>query len=469
MAFPKITQWLRQRTIRNDRRRAKLRRNEYRRRLFHIDVLEDRLLLASVWTGLADYAPGATAQVSGSGFALGETVELQVLHIDGTPNTGGGHEPWQVTDGGAGDLDGQIDGNFQTTWYVNPDDSAGATFQLTATGLFSGQSAHTNFTDGFLTNLVINSGAINENAVFTLNGSFDDPGTLDVHTVTVNWGEGAPEVFVLPVGARTFSASHPYLDDNPTGTSSDVYPISVTVADDTGSVFGSTTVEVTNVAPVVTNLAVTSSINENGVAHLTGDISDPGTQDTFTVIVNWGEGPNQTFTLAAGSTSFDFTHQYLDDNPTGTPADSYPVTIDSLTDDDGGTANTPPVGGNLFLTGHDIMAHGNQNGYSTVILDYLRNAGQANEIARGNYDVGILSLSSVHDPAGTSFGNVTRGNVTLSFATSADFAAFLANIDVLVIPEIFGSININKLNSFAPQIAAFVNAGGDLYVDTSNG
>ncbi|BAU65082.1 hypothetical protein STA3757_24610 [Stanieria sp. NIES-3757] len=102
---------------------------------------------ATVTTDLDDYPPGATAIITGSNFDLGETIELQVLHTDKIPNTGGGHEPWQVTDGGTGDLDGKVDGNFQTTWYVNPDDSANSAFELTATGLSSGEIATYNFTD----------------------------------------------------------------------------------------------------------------------------------------------------------------------------------------------------------------------------------------------------------------------------------------------------------------------------------
>ena len=123
-----------------------------------MERLEDRRLLsATVATDLADYLPGATALISGSGFAIGETIQLQVLHIDGTPNTGGGHEPWFVTDGVRGDfdsdgvmdgdLDGVVDGNISTTWYVNPDDSFGSTFELTASGLTSGEVATAQFTD----------------------------------------------------------------------------------------------------------------------------------------------------------------------------------------------------------------------------------------------------------------------------------------------------------------------------------
>src|SRR4051794_36486126 len=94
-----------------------------RPRGIHLEPLERRDLLTAVATDAADYAPAATAQFFASGFQVGETIEFQVIHTDGTPNTGGGHQPWTVQDGSAADLDGKIDGNVTTTWYVDPDDS----------------------------------------------------------------------------------------------------------------------------------------------------------------------------------------------------------------------------------------------------------------------------------------------------------------------------------------------------------
>ncbi|MFM2312704.1 MAG: hypothetical protein RLZZ04_1980 [Cyanobacteriota bacterium] len=108
------------------------------------ELVED---LPNVTTDKQDYAPGSTAEISGDNFQSGETIELQVLHNDDVPNTGGGHDPWQVTDGGEGDLDGKVDGNFLTTWYVNPDDSLNSSFDLTAIGLNSGIFASHAFTD----------------------------------------------------------------------------------------------------------------------------------------------------------------------------------------------------------------------------------------------------------------------------------------------------------------------------------
>ena len=104
-------------------------------------------MLAAVATNQPDYAPGDTAHIFASSFQPGEAVQFQVLHNDGTPNTGNGHLPWNVVDGSVDDLDGQLNGDVETTWYVDPDDSNLSSFNLTATGLDSHLTATTTFTD----------------------------------------------------------------------------------------------------------------------------------------------------------------------------------------------------------------------------------------------------------------------------------------------------------------------------------
>src|SRR5262249_54472929 len=82
-----------------------------RGRRMKVEWLEHPLVpSASVWTDKPDYAPGSTAVIQGSGFQVGEAVHLEVLRADGVAQ-GGPDNPWTVTDGGAGDLDGVADGN----------------------------------------------------------------------------------------------------------------------------------------------------------------------------------------------------------------------------------------------------------------------------------------------------------------------------------------------------------------------
>ncbi len=101
---------------------------------------------ATVQTDQLDYAPGSTAIITGSGFQAGETVTLQVLHIDSGVDSLGTdpqyHQPWTV--------EADVDGNFTTSWHVptmEEGDALGATLLLTADGQTSMLHAEWTFTD----------------------------------------------------------------------------------------------------------------------------------------------------------------------------------------------------------------------------------------------------------------------------------------------------------------------------------
>ena len=78
----------------------------------------------------------------------------------------------------------------------------------------------------------LNDYDINEGHSTSVSGTFADPGTLDVHTVTINWGDGSPVTYTLPVGDRSFNISHQYLDENLNATPYDTYTVSVSLSDD---------------------------------------------------------------------------------------------------------------------------------------------------------------------------------------------------------------------------------------------
>jgi len=184
--------------------------------------------------------------------------------------------------------------------------------------------------------LALSATEINENDSVMLTGSFTDPGSQDTHVVTIDWGDGsAATTSSLPTGVLLFGASHRYADDNPSGTPADNYSISVTVMDEAGGAAAATTsIQVDNVPPLFNSVAMTPSIFANGTATLTGSFFDPGTLDTFTLAVNWGDGTAvQTANLAVGSTSFELSHQY-------TVANTNALVTLTLTDDDTGAATT---------------------------------------------------------------------------------------------------------------------------------
>ncbi|HEY9610683.1 SdrD B-like domain-containing protein, partial [Allocoleopsis sp.] len=119
----------------------------------------------SVKTDQLDYAPGSTATFTVTGVGEGETVQFDIVETvagdDGVLNT---YQPFTVTDGGTGDLDGLANGEIVTAWLVpaDPDgdgpqvaSALNATLQLTATalgadgaiGTADDRTAKTTFTD----------------------------------------------------------------------------------------------------------------------------------------------------------------------------------------------------------------------------------------------------------------------------------------------------------------------------------
>jgi Bacterial Ig domain len=154
--------------------------------------------------------------------------------------------------------------------------------------------------------LTVSPASLNEGNSANLSGSFTDPDDGDTHTVTIAWGDGSPNsVLNLAAGEFSFSATHPYADDNPTATPSDVNSIVVTVTDNgtpplSGN--GNTSITVNNVAPVLSSLTPSVFNTPIGSAvTVTGHYSDVGKNDTHTCYVNWDDGtPTET---VAGTTN----------------------------------------------------------------------------------------------------------------------------------------------------------------------
>ena len=261
---------------------------------------------------------------------------------------------------------------------------------------------------------------IDEGGTAMLTWIHGDIGTNDTHSATVDWGDGTVTPAIVQADADgNVSVSHQYTDDPASGA--DEYSILLTVIDDDGGIATSSTViGVANADPALTGLSATDP-NEGGATLLSGSISDAGVDDTFTLIVDWGDGSSDTFTYPAGTTSFSESHQYDDDNPTGTDGDPYDITV-TLSDDDGGTDvgdvtitvfNLPPIifgvadaftvdeGTELTLTGtiSDFTA-------SDTVSVIVRWNATTEEIVPFSGSSGLFSLSHTFadNPAGTTSG-----------------------------------------------------------------
>jgi hypothetical protein len=175
--------------------------------------------------------------------------------------------------------------------------------------------------------------SLSENQTATLNGTIADPGALDGHTVTIQWGDGAPSVLNLAPGVLAFTATHHYADDNPTGSASDAYNVSVSVTDKDGaSSLAATAITVNNVAPAIGAASGPAGPLALGTAaSVSAPVSDPGPQDTLTCTFSWDDGaPDTTANPSAGACAA--THLYG-------AAGVYGVMV-AVTDDDTGSAAT---------------------------------------------------------------------------------------------------------------------------------
>ncbi|MGY5880973.1 MAG: PKD domain-containing protein, partial [Candidatus Thorarchaeota archaeon] len=213
---------------------------------------------------------------------------------------------------------------------------------------------------------------VDEGSPITISAVVTDPGSDDL-TLTWEWGDGtSPTSTVLynaeigpepvyetstneirsPAGTYPFSASdevtHTYGDDS-------VYTIIFTAVDDDGGITTyTTTIDVNNVAPSITEFTVPSSVNEGSIATCEADAYDPGSDDlTFT----W------EFELGTTSTNI----YYNDDigpDPPESPEGTYPF---SVTDTVGHTYND---NGEYILSLTIEDDDGGISTYSTTIIVY---------------------------------------------------------------------------------------------------
>ena len=188
-------------------------------------------------------------------------------------------------------------GDFTVTATVA--DNAGAS--ATAT---SSVSVHQANQAPSIASLNLTTGA--EGGSSSLALTFADTDAADTHTVSVAWGDGATsDSGTLASTVTTFGASHVYAD---TGT----YSVVVTLADSAShTVTASASVSPTNVAPVVGTLSLSpTSVVDHQMLTVSGTFTDPGTADTFTLTMDWGDGTSSSQSLAAGTRSFSDSHAY---------------------------------------------------------------------------------------------------------------------------------------------------------------
>jgi hypothetical protein len=153
--------------------------------------------------------------------------------------------------------------------------------------------------------------------------------------LAINWGDGSPVENESQPGNGSFDFPHTYLDNNKPGQ-----PAQDTVTVDgtdrcQGTPHAETTVLVGNVDPQFTSVRFFPR-GPRQTTSLDATFTDPGTLDTFTFTVDWGDAAQPEQLLLPAIQEIRIHHVYPE-------AGGYQVTI-SIQDDDGGIDAPPAFG-----------------------------------------------------------------------------------------------------------------------------
>jgi len=163
--------------------------------------------------------------------------------------------------------------------------------------------------------LALTSTLIFEGGSVRLDGVFRDPDEGDSHRIDIDWGDATQDQMLLPVGSRTFSATHRYVDD-PAGPVDEVV-IVVTVVEVAKHSLVAPADQVAQVVLTVQNAAPQVDGGSDLGAYVslpitvTAHYSDSGVTDVLSGSIDWGDlTVDDVGVLPAGSGVFSATHVY---------------------------------------------------------------------------------------------------------------------------------------------------------------
>ena len=302
-------------------------------------------------------------------FAESERIKFEMEHAANEPPVADAGGPYAVDEGSDVQLDGTAssdpDGDTLTySWtpvahldnpssatpiYDGVDDTVDLlTLTVTDPGGLSDSDTTTVTVNNVAPTVTATGDTIDEGGTADVTATFTDPGVLDTHTATIDWGDGLPAESVPIVqgaGLGSLQASHPYGDNGS-------YTVTVTLTDDDSGVGSdAATVTVANVDPVV-DLNTDDKVVFPGGEAFVGRVNVPQTHDVTAtdagsddLTVDWSFGTSTTYY-----------NDGVGPDPFPSPLGTYPFTVDdtaevvftipgvetigvTVTDDDGGTAD----------------------------------------------------------------------------------------------------------------------------------
>ncbi|HZP83921.1 MAG TPA: Ig-like domain-containing protein, partial [Chthonomonadaceae bacterium] len=432
----------------------------------------------TVTTDKPDYAPGDTVYITGSGFQPGETVTLQVVHTDGTVEGGAGHDPWNVTADG--------DGNIASTWYVDPDDSLGSTLQLTATGASSGCVATATLTDS-VTSVTITSPTNGSPVTIT---SLPANVTISFNYVTSPTGTTTGQADVLGIGVSNTKNLTPGTGSDsitvtiPAGTANSSYNVKVTVTNTTGT--GSNNKNDNQNAAVIINVPtiVSTSLLVNSATGTYGGTVN--LQATLTAGGSGVSGKSISFTLNGTSVGSSTTNSsgvatLSGVSLTGINAGSYLTGVGASFSGDSGynpssatnTLTVSKADATIVVTPYNVTYDGNPHtatGTATGVGGVDLSAGLTltgtTHTNAGDYPTDAWSFAggtNYNDASGTVHDHIAKADATIAWSNPADitYGTALSAIQLNATASVPGSF------VYTPTAGTVLNAGNGqtLHVD----
>ena len=160
----------------------------------------------------------------------------------------------------------------------------------------------------------------NEGDTLSFSGGFTDPSSAGPYTYAWDFGDGG-------TASGTLTPAHTYVEDG-------VYTVTLTVTNANAETSSDTLLAtIGNVAPDV-DAGPDQAIVEGGTVTLAPAVfSDPGSLDTHTAVIDWGDGAAGPGVLDPAAGTVSGSHVYADDG-------TYTVTV-TVTDDDGAAGSDP--------------------------------------------------------------------------------------------------------------------------------
>ena len=204
---------------------------------------------------------------------------------------------------------------FEVTWTVEDDDAPGQVVPAGSLFVTVNNVAPVIENENVGRRLELNQVSLREGLTSVLFIPFVDPGT-EARTATVNWGDGEVTIHNIEPGENSATVTHRYLQDSLSDSdeANDDYTILVTLndgfADSDPETIG---VSITDAAIMVGELTLDGTeIDEGELVTVSGTFSSDSPTDTYTVMIDWGNGHESRAQVDNTLGTFTATYRYDD-------------------------------------------------------------------------------------------------------------------------------------------------------------